>query len=119
MDFLEHTVLTLAGEDILAQTVPGNVRLVVNLTPVDTRTDVVVVLQDGRVIIVPQSACCPMERIVSINAIYTVSTTRVTESMAAVFIVVKMGTNVLKTLPSYLFLHWTIYLLLEEQLAPV
>lgn len=37
-----------------------------------------------------------MERIVSINAIYTVSTTRVTESMAAVFIVVKMGTNVLK-----------------------
>lgn len=38
----------------MAQTVPGNVRLVVNLTPVDTRTDVVVVLQDGRVIIVPQ-----------------------------------------------------------------
>lgn len=42
-----------------------------------------------------QSVCGLMEKIVSLYAVYTVPTKRVTESMAAVFIVVKMGTNVL------------------------
>lgn len=44
----------LVLKDILAQTVQENVHLTVNLTPVDTRTDHVLALQVGWVIIVLQ-----------------------------------------------------------------
>lgn len=46
--------LKLAWKDILAQTVPRHVHLTVDRTRVVTRTDGVLVLQDGRVIIVQQ-----------------------------------------------------------------
>lgn len=50
----EHNVTILVTKDILAQTVHGNVHLTVSPTYVDPRTDLVVVLQDGLVITVPQ-----------------------------------------------------------------
>lgn len=50
--------LQLVTKDILAQTVHGNVHLTVSPTHVDTRTDFVVVLQDGLVIPVPQVNFC-------------------------------------------------------------
>lgn len=43
-----------------------------------------------------QNVFCPMERIASINAMYTVSMRRVTESTAVVFMAVNMGSNVMK-----------------------
>lgn len=51
-------ILKLVTKDILAQTVHGNVLLTVSPTYVDTRTDCVVVLQDGLVITVPQVNVC-------------------------------------------------------------
>lgn len=51
-------ILQLVTKDILAQTVHGNVHLTVSLTHVDTRTDCVVVFQDGLVITVPQVNFC-------------------------------------------------------------
>lgn len=79
MGILDHFVLTHARKDILAQTVPGCVHRIVNLTHVDTQMECVLpVLQDGRVIIAPLNACRPMEKIVSIHAMNSVSTRRVT-----------------------------------------
>lgn len=80
----------------MAQTAPVYVHLTVNLTLVNTWTDRVVVLQVGWVITVQQNVSFPLERIVSIHAINTVSTRRVTESTAVVCMAVNMGTNVTK-----------------------
>lgn len=94
---LDHVVLTSVRKDILEQTVHESVPQIVNLTYVDTQTDrVLPVLQDGRVIIAPLNACRPTERIVSIRAMNSASTRRVTERTAVVCMAVNMGSNVTK-----------------------
>lgn len=51
---LEPTVINLALENILVEIVPRNAQITVNLAPVNTQTDGVLVLRDGQVKIVPQ-----------------------------------------------------------------
>lgn len=71
-DILEINVMTLVKRDILAQTVLGFVHKTVELTPVATRMESVLVPQDGRVMIVPENVCHPMEKIASIHAMFIV-----------------------------------------------
>lgn len=107
---LESIVITLAREDILAQTVPRNVHPTVS-TPVYTRKDRVLVQQVIRVTIVPQSAYSLTENNASTHAVLTASTRHVTESTVVVCMAVKREKNVMKlkiTLKQHL--HQTIYL---------
>lgn len=96
MALSEKIVIIPVKKDTLVQTVPGFVHPTVSLTHVNTRTDHVVVIQDGRVLIVPLNVSCPMEKIAGIHAVNTVSTRRVTEKMAVVCMAVNMGRNVME-----------------------
>lgn len=97
MGILRDGVMPPVKKDILAETAPEFVHLTVNFTNVDTQTDrVLPVLQVGRVIIVQLNACGHMEKIVSIDAMFTVSTRPVTDSTAVVCMAVKMDTSVMK-----------------------
>lgn len=99
MGILKDAVMTSVKKDILAKTVPRFAHLTVNLLHVDTRTaGVLPVRQVGPVITVPLNAFCPMETIVIIHAMHTVSTRRATESTGAVCMAVKMVTSVIKFL---------------------
>lgn len=91
---LEHIVTILVRKDISVHTVHGFAPQTVNLAHVNTRTDHVLVLQAGWVIIVLQHVMRLLERIVSTNAVLAVSTRYVTESTAIVCMVVMMESNV-------------------------
>lgn len=92
----------------MAETVHKNVPQTVGQTRVDTQTDGVLVLQDGRAITVPLSVCCPMERTVSIHAMNSVLTRRVTKSTGVVCIVVEK-INVIQILSNILDSHQIIW----------
>lgn len=79
---LEHVVITYAVKDSTAETVL--VFVLLTARRVDTRTDCVLVKQDGWVQIVLQSVFGRLERIASIHVVDTVSTRNVTDSTEAV-----------------------------------
>lgn len=84
----EHAVITNAKKDITAQTVLLFVLQIVRR--VVTRTDCVLVSQDGWGIIVLQDVSSPMEKSVNIYVVNTALTGRVTYTMEVVKLLVRV-----------------------------